>query len=32
MTEELKKKLLDFSNSREPFLTHNHMYLSLIHI
>ena len=26
MTEELKKKLLDFSNSREPFLTHNHMY------
>lgn len=26
MTEELKKKLLDFSNGREPFLTHNHMY------
>lgn len=26
MTEQLKEKLLDFSNSREPFLTHNHMY------
>ena len=26
MTEQLKEKLLDFSNNREPFLTHNHMY------
>ena len=26
MTEALKKTLLDFSNDKEPFLTHNHMY------
>ena len=26
MTEALKKTLLDFSNNKEPFLTHNHMY------
>lgn len=26
MTEQLKKILLDFSNNKEPFLTHNHMY------
>ena len=26
MTEVLKKTLLDFSNDKEPFLTHNHMY------
>ena len=26
MTEALKKTLLDFSNHKEPFLTHNHMY------
>ena len=26
MTEQLKEKLLDFGNNREPFLTHNHMY------
>lgn len=26
MTEQLKKTLLDFSNNKEPFLTHNHMY------
>ena len=26
MTEALKKTLLDFSNDKEPFLTHNHMW------
>ena len=26
MTEALKKTLLDFSNDKEPFLTHNHLY------
>ena len=26
MTEQLKEKLLDFGNNREPFLAHNHMY------